>query len=927
MKSKKVLAGICALFFLTASFFSHGAAAEESGNFQISEQNIARDESYEVYKGTHQGQRPVVCYTALAEGNSPVLEQGGQMTCSFTVLEAGFYKLRVTYIPLEATIREIEMGLQINGEIPFFQAEALRLPKEYVFDHNFKKDGNGHDIRPESMVLNESVTCCLYDPAGLYGAYDFFFAQGENTVTLTAVLEPVEIKSVEVFNEEEPLKYEDYLKAYKGMETSDFERVIEAELPNLRSATVISLNMDRSGPAAVPSNPEKLKINTLGGSGWNRPGQYALWTVDTEQAGLYRLQFRYRQNLAQGRQVYRKLTVNGKLPFAEAEQLAFDFGNKWQLSDSIVLYLDKGENKISLETCLGKYEEVKHITERLTRSLSSLYRDIVVITGTNPDLNRDYLLHQEIPGLTESLKEIHKNLTEAEDAMKRLGKGGLSDNAAIIRTLLVQIESFMEDTDTIASRINNFQTNISSFSDFNARLTNQPLELDCFSITSTDKESVLTLPSWHQSLTYMARAFIGSFTQDYASIGTVSGQKSIDVWVNSIPGSIGRDHALLLKQVSDSGFTPQTGIHVNIKLVQQALAPAIFSGRGPDSVVYIPANEPVNIAARGGLEPLDDKEGYEQYQSNFSKGAFEPYTYNGHVYAIPFTEDFPVLFCRTDIFSSLGIKPPKTWDEFYHALSVIQKNNMTVGVPNVQGTQMATNNNIFAMFLYQRGGQYYTENFDKTAFSSESALNAFRQWTDLYKNHSLPVQYDFYQRFRLGDMPMGIENYTMATMLTVAAPEIEGSWKIYPLPGTTEGETVNNTAIATGMCTIMLESAKDKDAAWQFMKWLSGESAQTLFGTGLEALLGPAGRFNPASKEAFGNLPWKSEQATVIQEQWDKVRFIPQIPGGYYIDRNLTNAFRRTVFYNKNYRETLLTYNREINLEIARKRREFGLEE
>ena len=34
--------------------------------------------------------------------------------------------------------------------------------------------------------------------------------------------------------------------------------------------------------------------------------------------------------------------------------------------------------------------------------------------------------------------------------------------------------------------------------------------------------------------------------------------------------------------------------------------------------------------------------------------------------------------------------------------------------------------------------------------ADEAALDAFRQWTDLYKNYSLPVQYSFYQRFRLG---------------------------------------------------------------------------------------------------------------------------------------------------------------------------------
>ena len=123
----------------------------------------------------------------------------------------------------------------------------------------------------------------------------------------------------------------------------------------------------------------------------------------------------------------------------------------------------------------------------------------------------------------------------------------------------------------------------------------------------------------------------------------------------------------------------------------------------------------------------------------------------------------------------------------------------------------------------------------------------------------------------------------------------------------------------------MLKSAADKDASWQVIKWLSGVEAQTAIGIELETVLGPSGRFTPASHEAFENLPWSQSQSAVIQQQWDNVAFLPQVPVGYYVDRNLTNAFRRTVFYSRNYREALLEYNREINLEITRKRREFGL--
>ena len=154
----------------------------------------------------------------------------------------------------------------------------------------------------------------------------------------------------------------------------------------------------------------------------------------------------------------------------------------------------------------------------------------------------------------------------------------------------------------------------------------------------------------------------------------------------------------------------------------------------------------------------------------------------------------------------------------------------------------------------------------------------------------------------MGDMPMGIENFTTATLLQVAAPEIDGLWEMAPLPGIADEDgQVCNTAIASGMCSIMLKSADNKEAAWQVIKWLSEAEAQTAIGIELETVLGPSGRFTPANHEAFKNLPWSQSQSAAIQEQWDNVTFLPQVPGGYYVDRNLTNAFRRTVYYSRNY--------------------------
>ena len=93
----------------------------------------------------------------------------------------------------------------------------------------------------------------------------------------------------------------------------------------------------------------------------------------------------------------------------------------------------------------------------------------------------------------------------------------------------------------------------------------------------------------------------------------------------------------------------------------------------------------------------------------------------------------------------------------------------------------------------------------------------------------------------------------------------------------------------------------------------------------IEQNMGAAARFPTANVAAFDQLPWTKTQADNLKEQWQAVTDVPQIPGNYYITRNVSFAFRAVVLKNQNERETLYKYNKEINKEIERKREEFSL--
>lgn len=73
-------------------------------------------------------------------------------------------------------------------------------------------------------------------------------------------------------------------------------------------------------------------------------------------------------------------------------------------------------------------------------------------------------------------------------------------------------------------------------------------------------------------------------------------------------------------------------------------------------------------------------------------------------------------------------------------------------------------------------------------------------------------------------------------------------------------------------------------------------------------------------------LPWPTDIAAALSDQWEYVRGVPEVAGGYYVGRNIDNAIKSVINENKNAREILLDYVEDINEEITVKRREFGLE-
>ena len=112
-------------------------------------------------------------------------------------------------------------------------------------------------------------------------------------------------------------------------------------------------------------------------------------------------------------------------------------------------------------------------------------------------------------------------------------------------------------------------------------------------------------------------------------------------------------------------------------------------------------------------------------------------------------------------------------------------------------------------------------------------------------------------------------------------------------------------------------------------EWWLSEEIQTQYGKEMEGLMGEAARYPTANVKAFANLPWPTDDYEALEEQFKNVKGIPQVPGSYYIWRNVNNAFYSVVVAEDDKlmqpREALNEYVEYIDAEITNKRQEFGM--
>ncbi|MBE6548018.1 MAG: extracellular solute-binding protein [Ruminococcaceae bacterium] len=897
---------------------------------------------------------------------------------------------------VEAAAKKAEMECyKEGGKLKFKYPEVWTQAKSEFCDtyeiRFMKIDIHKNELRPEAYEAPEWTTYTVRDSSGYTYKTDvngngsfkdsvdiesnefaFVFEPGTSVLTLESENEAAAIKAIYLCPVKALPTYSEYMKDYAGVKDGKDVVKLEGEYTATATDKTIYAVEDRSSAVNSPCAADRTLLNTFGAEKWQTVGQAVTYTFSVNSSGMYDIITRFRQNVLDGVFVNRALYVysdsslkegdrgyyNG-IPFQEASALIYNYSDEWQTttmkaldannkSKEFELYFEAGVTyTLKFEVTLGKMGEIISDVQNALDAINNDYLTILRLTGTTPDKNRDYkfstVMPDQLADMVRQSKVLNNDDPDKPGVAQKLTSlaGQKSSHVGTLQKVADLLYEMATNEEEIARNLARLKSYIGTLGTFLSDIKTQPLQVDYIMIQPDSAEAPVAKAGFWKTLWHEIKSFFWSFFRDYDGMGVMDEStvgKGVEVWLAS-----GRDQSQVIRTLVNNDFTPSSkangdavdGSPVDLKLVAVGtLLPSILAKEGPDVYLGLAQADVINYAIRSAVLPIEGMDGFDEHMTNFTDAAklvvgIEDANGVQHYYGIPEAQGFTMMFVRKDILADLGLGIPQTWDDIMAAVPVLQSKNMEIGLtPD------------FQIHLYQNGGELFADNGMRINLDSKVARDAFEKTCNFFTQYGFPYVYDAANRFRTGEMPIVVSDYTgLYNQLKVFATEIEGLWAFVPMPGTIQkdadgnvirdenGEPViNNCAISSITATVMVKGCEDKARAWEFMKWYTGADCQKDYSNEMVAIMGPSAKYNTANKTALEDLPWTADELTQISTQFKNLAAVPNYPGAYIIARYTNFAFLAAYNNNEDPVDALDGYIHTINKEITRKREEFGLE-
>jgi ABC-type glycerol-3-phosphate transport system substrate-binding protein len=249
---------------------------------------------------------------------------------------------------------------------------------------------------------------------------------------------------------------------------------------------------------------------------------------------------------------------------------------------------------------------------------------------------------------------------------------------------------------------------------------------------------------------------------------------------------------------------------------------SVSSGSAPDmatlDMTWIPT-----YASNGLLMDLSKVAGDtlngKPIKDQYSGGALNAMTYQGHFVTMLFDADCYALYYRRDLFEKKGISVPTNWDEFRAAAKALATDTNGDGKADKYLMELDPDVFHYAAYLFQNGGAILDPANSKAVFNSPEGVRAL----EMYKGF-LDDGAGIYWGPGQGDRVAGLKDGTVAMfedgpyymgIMKDGAPEMRGKWAIATAPYSAKpGSYLGGTGLSIPV------NAAHPEAAWTLIQYL-----------------------------------------------------------------------------------------------------------
>lgn len=311
---------------------------------------------------------------------------------------------------------------------------------------------------------------------------------------------------------------------------------------------------------------------------------------------------------------------------------------------------------------------------------------------------------------------------------------------------------------------------------------------------------------------------------------------------------------------------------------EKKILTSILSENPPDIVFLV---TPVaKWATRLALTPLDEMIKRDAFDSSiFFSALWDEMKFKGQIYALPLYSNSYAFFYNKKLFKEAGLdpdKPPKTWDEVLKYSERLTKKDAKGNF--IQMGFIPTYGNVQASLLiaWELGAQMLLNDGATVSLTNQPTLDAFKWILNFYNQYNLKNISTFVAGFGFAEqhgfisekLAMMVLDNSFSDQINLYNKNLE--YGVANIP-TFEG---HSAVSSTGSWWFAIpRGAKNKEAAWKFMKFAVQKDIQLTEAERQKELLFPANKLaandslflslNPSNK-IFVDLLEHSKTPTIV---------------------------------------------------------------